>query len=195
MVETPPCDDVILVKTGFVTAAVHLRDFYSVWQLTFNKHLISSCFFSWSLDENCQMPITRHTVLSVIFYLFHWQQRWELMPYRRALYIQRVLRCKSIRDGARQYIFIVEPLSGLPARDLLQRETEHSSTISNQGHYWARLSLPFIFSVSPCVFLWVYFSSPPECQEANRHRFNIKRQTMAMDVWLLKGKDTLPLQF
>lgn len=91
-----------------------------------------------------------------VYILVHWQQRWELMTYRRTLYIQRVFRCKSIRDGARQYIFIVEALSGLPAHDLLQRETEHSSTTFNQDHYWARLSFLFIFSVS--VFLSVCLS-------------------------------------
>ncbi len=152
---------------------LHLKDFDSVWQLTFNKHAFS-LIFGWNLpNANRVGHKTRasYPLLSVCI-LVHWQQRWELMTYRRALYIQRVLSCKSIRDGARQYIFIVEAMSGLPAHDLLQREMEHSSATFNQDHYWARLSFLFLFSVSVflcvCLFLLECISSM---------LLNAKRQT------------------
>lgn len=109
--------------------------------------------------------------------------------------MQRALRCKSIRDGAEQCIFIAEALCELPARDPLQREMEHSSPIPNQEQYWTRL--PFLLISPPisiflCIVVFQCVSpflslSESECQEAYRYRFNIKSQQTAMDVYRWKS--------
>lgn len=128
---------------------LRLRNLYSAWHLTFNKPLSSLCFFPWSLGK---MPVGRshRTLCSQSIF-------WSTDT--RALYIQRVFTCKSIRDGARKYVFIVDALSGLPACVLLQRETVHSSPTSNQDRYWAGLSSVSVFlPMCPSLFEYVCFS-------------------------------------
>lgn len=131
-----------------------MKFLYLAWQLTFNIHLLSLCFITelWMKFAKCHLKGHRTNApfsLLLVYILSPppiTDSRAELKPYRKALHLQRVLRCKSIRDGARQYIFIVEAQCELPVHDLLQRETKLPNT-------WPRAILSQI--IPPIHFLRV----------------------------------------